>query len=65
MVVSGGAKGEDVLEGRPAILDLPAGKGRVIAFNFNPQHRDLNRSDYRLLWNAILNWSAILSRSGT
>jgi len=32
----------------------------VIAFNFNPLHRDLNRSDYRLLWNAILNWKAIL-----
>jgi len=60
MVVSGGAKGDDVLEGRPAILDIPAGRGRVIAFNFNPLHRDLNRSDYRLLWNAILNWKAIL-----
>ncbi len=60
MVVSGGAKGEDVLEGRPAILDVAVGKGRVIAFNFNPQHRDLNRSDYRLLWNAIINWKAIL-----
>ena len=61
LVISGGAKGEDVLEGRPAILDMPAGKGRVIAFNFNPQHRDLNRSDYRLLWNAIINWRAILT----
>jgi hypothetical protein len=61
LVVSGGAKGEDVLEGRPAILDMPAGKGHVIAFNFNPQHRDLNRSDYRLLWNAIINWKAIVT----
>jgi hypothetical protein len=59
MVVSGGAKGEDVLEGRPAILDIPAGKGRVVAYNFNPLHRDLNRSDFRLLWNAILNWEAL------
>jgi len=59
MLVSGALKGEDELEGRPAILDLPAGKGRVIAFNFNPVHRDLNRSDYRLLWNALLNWSAL------
>jgi len=59
MVVSGGAKGEDVLEGRPAILDVPAGRGRVIAYNFNPLHRDLNRSDYRLLWNALLNWSVL------
>jgi hypothetical protein len=60
MLVSGALKGEDELEGRPAILDLPAGKGRVIAFNFNPIHRDLNRSDHRFLWNALLNWSALL-----
>ncbi len=61
-VVSGGAKGLDNLEGHPAILDLPAprpGTGRVLAFNFNPIHRDLNHSDYRLVWNAILNWSAL------
>ncbi len=59
MLVSGALKGEDELEGRPAVLDLPAGKGRVIAFNFNPIHRDLNRSDHRLLWNALINWSAL------
>jgi len=59
MLVSGAVKGEDELEGRPAILDLPAGKGRVIAFLYNPIHRDLNRSDHRLLWNAILNWNAL------
>ncbi|MEN6560565.1 MAG: M14 family zinc carboxypeptidase [Acidobacteriota bacterium] len=56
MLVSGAIKGEDELEGRPAILDLPVGKGRVVAFLFNPIHRDLNRSDHRLLWNALLNW---------
>ena len=60
MLVSGALKGEDELEGRPAILDLRVGKGRVIAFNFNPIHRDLNRSDHRLLWNALLNWSYLL-----
>ncbi|MCX6569119.1 MAG: M14 family zinc carboxypeptidase [Candidatus Aminicenantes bacterium] len=59
MLVSGAVKGEDELEGRPAILDLTAGKGRVIAFLFNPIHRDLNRSDHRMLWNAILNWNAL------
>jgi hypothetical protein len=59
MLVSGAVKGEDELEGRPAILDLPAGKGRVIAFNFEPIHRDLNRSDFRFLWNALLNWNAL------
>jgi len=60
MLVSGALKGEDDLEGRPAILDLPVGKGRVITFNFNPIHRDLNRSDHRFLWNALLNWSFLL-----
>jgi hypothetical protein len=24
-------------------------------------HRDLNRGDQRLLWNAILNWQAIIA----
>jgi hypothetical protein len=56
LVISGGARGEAELVGRPALLDLPVGRGRVIAFNFNPVHRDLNRSDHRLLWNALLNW---------
>jgi hypothetical protein len=60
-VVSGQAWGEDRLIGRPAILDMPVGQGHVIAFNFNPFHRDLNRGDHRLVWNAILNWQAILA----
>jgi hypothetical protein len=61
LVVSGQAWGGQNLVGRPAILDLPAGRGRVISFNFNPIHRDMNRGDQRLLWNAILNWQAILA----
>jgi len=59
LVVSGGGKDVEKLEGRPAILDVPAGKGRVLAFNFSPMHRDLNHSDYRFLWNGILNWSGL------
>jgi hypothetical protein len=60
-VVSGQAWGEQNLIGRPAILDMPVGKGHVVAFNFNPMHRDLNRGDQRLLWNAIINWQAIVA----
>ncbi len=58
-VESGQAWGEENLIGRPAILDMPVGKGHVVSFNFNPMHRDLNRGDQRLLWNTILNWEAI------
>jgi hypothetical protein len=61
LVVSGQAWGESNLVGRPAIFDLPEGAGHVVAFNFNPVHRDLNRGDQRMLWNAILNWRAILT----
>jgi hypothetical protein len=60
-VVSGQAWGEENLIGHPAILDLPSGRGRVVAFNFNPLHRDLNRGDQRMLWNAIINWRALLA----
>jgi len=60
-VVSGQAWGEENLIGRPAILDMPVGKGHVVSFNFNPMQRDLNRGDQRLLWNAILNWQAIVA----
>jgi hypothetical protein len=59
-VVSGQAWGETRLIGRPAILDMPAGRGHIVTFNFNPVHRDQNRGDQRTLWNAIINWQAIL-----
>ena len=60
LLVSGQVWGESGLIGRPAIFDLPEGRGHVVAFNFNPIHRDLNRGDQRLLWNALLNWQAII-----
>lgn len=61
LVVSGQAWGEENLIGRPAILDMPVGKGHVVSFNFNPIHRDLNRGDQRMLWNAIINWQSIVA----
>jgi hypothetical protein len=60
-LVSGQVWGEENLIGRPAILDLPVGRGHVVAFNFNPLYRDLNRGDQRMLWNTLINWQAILS----
>ena len=57
LVVSGGVKGASELDGKPAILDIPTGRGRVVAFDFDPIHRYLTLSDFRLVWNAILNWN--------
>jgi hypothetical protein len=60
MTVSGGMRGEAELKGRPAILDVPVGRGRIVAYNFSPIHRDMTRSDHRVLWNAILNWHTLV-----
>jgi len=60
-VVSGQAWGEDNLIGRPALFDMPVGRGHAVIFNFNPMHRDMNLGDHRLLWNAVLNWESILA----
>ncbi len=57
LLLSGYVKGEEVVDGKPAILDVPAGKGRVILFAFNPMHRYLNHADFRWLYNVILNWN--------
>jgi zinc carboxypeptidase len=57
LVVSGGVKGASKVEGKPAILDIPVGQGRVVAFDFDPIHRYQTQSDFRLVWNAILNWN--------
>jgi hypothetical protein len=60
-LVSGQVWGEASLIGRPAILDTAVGQGHIVTFNFNPLHRDLNRGDQRMLWNALLNWQAIVA----
>ena len=60
ILVSGQVWGEANLNGRPAILDSPVGKGHVVTFNFNPLHRDMNHGDQRMLWNAVINWEAIV-----
>jgi hypothetical protein len=62
LVVSGGIKGGDSLVGKPAILDIPTGKGRIVAFDFDPIHRYQTESDFRLVWNAILYWNDLPAR---
>ncbi len=57
LVLCGGIKGAAEIMGKPAILDIPSGKGRVVAYDFDPIHRYLTLSDFRLVWNIILNWN--------
>jgi hypothetical protein len=55
--LSGMVSGGRHLEGKPAILAVPRGEGRIVMFTFNPLHRFLNLSDFGLAFNAILHWN--------
>lgn len=59
IVLSGGMRGATELAGRPAVIATPLGDGQVVSYNFNGIHRDMNRGDYRLVWNAIINWKTL------
>jgi hypothetical protein len=54
--LSGMVKNESALDGKPAVMDIPVGKGHIVLFSFNPMHRFLNLSNFALVNNAILNW---------
>ncbi|HET9235545.1 MAG TPA: M14 family zinc carboxypeptidase, partial [Candidatus Eisenbacteria bacterium] len=57
LVLSGHIKETDKLNGKPAIMDVASGKGRVVLYAFNPLHRYLNHADFRYAYNLILNWN--------
>ena len=55
-VLSGLMRGANEIRNRPAIVDQPSGKGRVILFAGNPCYRWQNFGEYNLLFNTLLNW---------
>ena len=55
--LSGIVKGDAELKGKPAIVDMPLGKGHVVLFTFNPFWRDLSHGSYMFVFNAILNYN--------
>jgi len=54
LLVSGWLEGGQVIAGRPAVVQVDAGAGRVILLGFPVQHRAQSLATFRLLFNAIL-----------
>jgi hypothetical protein len=58
-VLSGLMRGASEIRNRPAIVDQPSGKGRVILFAGNPCYRWQNFGEFNMLFNTVLNWDDI------
>ena len=56
-VLSGLLRGAGELRQRPAIVDVPVGRGRVILFATNPCYRWQNHGEFQLLFNTILHYN--------
>ena len=61
-VLSGFMKGANEIRNRPAILDVPVGQGRVLLFATNPCYRWQNLGEFRMLFNAVLNFNDLASK---
>jgi hypothetical protein len=53
LLISGWLQGERVIAGRPAVVEVKVGGGRVVLLGFPVQHRAQTHATFRLLFNAI------------
>jgi hypothetical protein len=61
-VLSGLMRNPSEIKDRPAILEVPAGKGRLLMFATNPCYRWQNHGEFNMLFNAILNYNDLPER---
>ena len=56
LLISGMLEGGEELQNKPAIVDVPVGKGHVLLFAINPMWRHQTQGSYMLIFNAALNF---------
>jgi hypothetical protein len=56
VLYSGLLTGANEIGGRPAVIDVPVGKGHVVLFAINPIWRGETQGSYALVFNAMLNY---------
>lgn len=56
-VLSGLMKGAGEVQKRPAVVDVPDGKGRTVLFATNPCYRWENLGEFNMLFNALLHYN--------
>lgn len=63
-VMSGFMRGADQVHDTPAIVSQSVGQGRVLMFATNPIWRRQTVGEYRMMYNAMLNWNALGGPNG-
>jgi len=56
-VLSGLMRNPNEIRNRPAVVESPAGAGRVLLFATNPCYRWQNHGEFNMLFNALLNFN--------
>lgn len=57
LLISGMLAGGSELAGKPAVVDIPVGKGHVVMFANNPMWRHQTQGSFFLLFNAAMNYN--------
>jgi hypothetical protein len=57
LLISGMLAGGSELAGKPAVVDVPVGKGHVVMFANNPMWRHQTQGSFFLLFNAAMNYN--------
>jgi hypothetical protein len=64
LLISGMLAGGSELANRPAVVDVPVGRGHVVMFATNPMWRHQTQGEFFLVFNAALNYDNLNAGRG-